>query len=165
MKINTIIIFVDKDVAPQTIEFDTLEIVEITEGIELDGYAGCKYRIASINKEQAILKVLVAHSTPDTKIKEYRAQMIPKLITLATTNKFEYEGTTRTTDIPSKLRELMPSAPKEVIAECFEVFNEILVSMEAINVQLKRYKPVNANVQGYIKHHFPSPKFPETVKN
>lgn len=163
MKIQTIITFVNKS-EPKEIEFNTLEPIDIG-GIELDGYGAIKYLIGTINKENQVNKVLVSHKTPDSKIKEYRSQMIPKLITLSTTNKFEYNGISRTTDIPSKLRELMPSASKEVIETCFNLFDNIQLTMDKINTYMKQYKPTNATLQGYIRHHFPSPKFPESSKN
>jgi len=163
MKIKTLIQYVGLT-QTSAIEFDTLKPIDIG-GIELDGYGAVKYQLATLHKEQSIEKVLVAHNTPNSKIKEYRKDMIPKIIVLAQTVNIDYEGTTRTTDISSKLKELMPSATSEIISECFEVFNEIQESMDAINVYLKKYKPSNAITQGYIKHHFPSPKFPEQVKN
>ena len=162
---EALLIFEDSNIQPKEFSIDDLDPLEIEDS---NLYGATKKYLNKLSRETTIVKILIAHNTPNAKLKEFRSSLngcVPAKMILSTTNKLEYEGASKITDVRTKLQSLMPSASAEVVTECFEVFEEIQTSMNAINVLLKQYKPVNSTTQGFIKHHFPSPKFPETSKN
>jgi len=137
---------------------------EVMPGMILKGYGAVQAQILQENATKSIKAVGVSRETPNGKYKEFRKEAIPATIELCQVDGLTYEGSTRTTDVGERMRELAPSAPKEIIEEALDIFNNITEEMDVINKMFKDYKPKNATHQGYIKHHFPSPKFPETSK-
>ena len=162
---RAILIFEDDQIPSE--EFDTANVS--SEDVEDYGlYGAIKVHLNKISRTSTIAKVLIAQNTPNAKRKAYTSAKfgcIPAKMILAETNKLQYNGVKRETDIPAKIRSLMNSdTTTEVVDGCIEAYEEIQTLMDAINKSFKENMPFNAERQGFIRHHFPSPVFLKTEK-
>ena len=75
-------------------------------------------------------------------------------------NSLDKAGITRTTDLDSKLLEMIPSSPQTVRDECKAKIERVQKIMGEVNEWFAQYKPANLpeSEQYYFRHHFASPK-------